>query len=105
MLRSQWNDDSREFASLRFVNCDRIGKLELIELARLVIDAMISGEDYADRGRFRSDFGDVTDIAVEDIFFVVVPRLNDFVSNAKGSLKPLPMPIDLDLETREIEFV
>ena len=95
MLRAHGDDDAGEFAALALVNGEGIGGLELVEFAGLVFDEALGIETDVELHRIGVDGGDVADVAIEDLFVVVVVCLDDLVADAEGGLETLDLEFDL----------
>ena len=95
VLGADGDDDAGELAALAFVNRQRIGGLELVELAGFVFDRALGIEADVQLHGIGVDGGDVADVAIEDLFVVVVVRLDDLVADAEGRLKALDLEFDL----------
>jgi hypothetical protein len=75
MLGVEENDDSRILASLAFVNCNGVGVDQLIQGVSGIFDDLRVEID-GDRSGGGIDGFDKADVAVENIFFVIVPDLD-----------------------------
>ena len=108
LLHGQRDDNDREFRALAFVNGDSVGKFELVEFAELVGDLPLA-EPNAHLLLFLVDCADAADIAVKDLFIVVIRCLDDLVSDAEEIsealilLAVLAVGIERGLKTR-VEF-
>lgn len=83
VLLEEGYNDGGVFAALAFVDADGVGELDFAELAFGVFDLLavkIDGESGFIGGDALHDSG----IAVEDVFVVVIPVLDDFVADAVG---------------------
>src|SRR5260370_39383258 len=92
MLRVQRDDDGGILASLRLMDrhCERERKL--VQFSEIVNDrpAVKVHDDFALR---LVDGGDTTDVAVEDVLVVVVPRLQHLVAGPELPAEALDLPL------------
>ena len=92
MLRHDRDDYGRIFRTLTFVNGRRIGRHEHVKFPKSVSDraAVKAGNDFAGIG---VDIVDVTDIAVVDLFVVIIFDLHDFVAGGESPAEPFHLAI------------
>ena len=87
MLGEDGDDHGGIFASLRFVNGYGIGVDDFVQLRKLIGHGNPVVRDDHDLF-FRIHGGDSADVAVEDLFVIVVPHLHDLVHEAEPALSP-----------------
>lgn len=83
VLFEQGDNHGGVFAALTFMDADGIGELDFAEFALGVFDVLavkINGESGFVGGDARYDAG----VAIEDVFIVVIPVLDDFIADAVG---------------------
>lgn len=77
------------------MNGDSVGELQFVEFAGLIVDEVMMIERHGDGDGFGRDLGNVADVAVEDILFVIVADLDDFVSFAESLAKAFDFEFQL----------
>ena len=90
MLCEQGHDDRGIFAALRFVNTDRIGQREFVGFAPIVLDCPIVNL-HCQRLILQIDPRDISQIAVVDVFIVVVARLQHPIAQAEERARQLSL--------------
>src|SRR5664279_1319381 len=86
MLRRHVDDDNRIFRPLGFVDRRGIGENELVQFAK-EIGHVAAVEANCDLAELRVDRGDEAEIAVIDVFVVVVLGLHHLVADKEGRSK------------------
>ena len=83
VLRRDGNDDSGIFRALRFMDRRHVSEDDLVEFAEGVGDwpAVESDRHLAE---FEIDGFDVADVAIIDLFVIVILDLHDLVADGKG---------------------
>ena len=95
MLSANRHDHARKLTTLAFVDRHRVGELKFIKLSRLIFDETIRLEANSDSQRIGVDANDMAQVAIEDVFVVIVVGLDDFVPSTKGSAKPFQFGLKL----------
>ena len=90
MLGQNRDHDGRIFRSLALVNRHGIGRDQRVELAKAIGDSA-TVETGAQFAGVKIDIVDIADIAVIDLFVVIVLDLHDFVAGSEGPAETLDL--------------
>ena len=82
MLSGEGNHHDGKLRALGFVNGDGVSQGEFVELA-IIVNHLATFELDAELAFDRIDLSDLADVAIENLFVVIVFGLNHLVANAE----------------------
>ena len=92
MLSEYWDDHSGIFRPLAFVNGRRIGWHQHIEITVSVLDGS-PVEAHCELPRIGIEIIDGADVAVVDLFLVVILNLHYLIAGGEGPAEPLDLAV------------
>src|SRR3974390_3763257 len=92
MLSKHWDNHSGIFRPLAFVNGRRVGRHQHIELTESVCDGS-AVEGHGELPRIGIEINDGADVAVVDLFLIVILNLHHLITRCKGPTESLDLAI------------